>query len=150
MTSGLLVTAVVAASSSGQGHPDFSGRWHVVRPDSRGTPTYGDAFVATQTDATLTLQLTIGDLSYAAPYRLDGTESNYEPRAGARLAAVAHWDNSTLVVVTRAMHPVHPQEVTRRLRLDASGRLHVETAFSTSDETTTTVYQREEGNDVRP
>ena len=142
-SAGVVATVLVAALTGAQSRPNFAGLWKVVRADSVGTPTYGDTFRASQTDTALTLRVTVGEVTYDAPYKLDGTESNYEPTAGARVAAVAHWEGSTLVVVTRAMHPVRPQEVTRRLRVDAAGRLHVETLFSTSDRRTTTVYQRQ-------
>jgi len=131
-------------------HPDFSGRWVIDQPATieaaqaghvNGTIIFGESFVATQTAASIKLDISAGGLAVSATYALDGSESrNTSPPTTADgqpivVTATAKWVEDKLVILSTSQSPgtgrgavngMVTVRSTRTMWLDAAGRLVIE------------------------
>jgi hypothetical protein len=145
----LIAFTVVVCTTSvvGQGRPDFSGKWTLIRAGDgdRAPGAFGDTFVATQYSASLIIDWTVlGPQGRGAPGKMierpmhsafifDGTESNVSDiyvQAGhshLQIVDTSAWEGQKLVVTTtwRGHAPARPT-LKRIIWLDPNGTLIVE------------------------
>jgi len=137
--------------------PDFSGHWaaepsteqpkptiwqdpahpsvHVVRRPPG--PGLGQTFIARQDAAVLVIETSAGGTLQRLTVHLDGSESS-DTVGTVETVSKATWQDSTLVILTRgaAVDWGTPGELKRVLRLDADGKLSVETTMQMLSSTT--------------
>ena len=140
-----LALLTIAAAAQTPAKPDFSGTWAFDQAATlenarvaqmQGGPIFGDAFIAAQTAAALTLNISAGTLRVTAVYALDGSASKNASPASAPGAATievtsrARWDADHLVITSNSQSPGPAGPVTvestRTMWLDANGRLVIE------------------------
>jgi hypothetical protein len=154
----LLLALSAVALASGEitaqaSHPNFSGKWVIDQPATieaakagnlNGTIIFGESFVATQTDKSITLDISAGGLAVTAIYALDGSESkntsppNVTGGAPIVVTATARWDGNKLVITSTSQSPGGPSrgdlngmitvKSTRTMWIDEKGRLVIERA----------------------
>lgn len=152
----VVAAALMVATVSAQGKPNFTGKWTiVVDPNApppggagggrggrggmgggRGGAVGGQTFTLTQDAATLKVERMQGETPYTLTYKLDGSESkNTTPGRqggqGSESIAKATWEGSTLVInITQTMN-MGGQSMNMQskqvLSLAADGSLVVET-----------------------
>ncbi len=161
-------------SLSAQGHPSFAGKWTIDTAKSEmgaaggggmgmggrggrmgggGMMGWGQEFTITQDASTLKVERNFGGNPISETYKLDGSESSNAVPMGrggsSQETSTAKWDGNTLVVDSKQSMDMGGNAMTmtttRKLSLDASGNLVVETARSGmrgNQMTTTMVYTK--------
>lgn len=159
-----LTMSAVACAKTPQ-HPNFAGTWvfdpaatKVVADEAKvsGLALFMEQFQAEQDAKAFTMKVDLGPYVVTAIYKLDGTVSkNVSPpstpgQPEIEVLSNATWEGHTLVVTSTSSSPsaTGPIEVksTRKLSLDAQGRLVVE-RFGTPANmvpTTRSVYKKKQ------
>jgi hypothetical protein len=136
---GAILASALLVGASAQTRPNLTGHWSFVAERSTGQPSYGSSVTIAQTESTLTLTVSSGELTDTVAYRLDGTETSHSPGTE-ETRSIATWSGNELTIIT--LVPAKPEEITRRLSLDAHGNLLVRTHFAASGRDLTSVYRR--------
>lgn len=159
----MLLSTAVSACAQGPTRPSFAGTW-VFDPEAtkaaadaakvNGLALFMEQFQAEQDAKAFTMKVDLGPMVVTAIYKLDGSVSkNMSPpsmpgQPEIEVTSNATWEGNTLVVTSVSASPSAngPVEVksTRKLSLDAQGRLVVE-RFGTPANmvpTTRSVYKK--------
>jgi hypothetical protein len=144
----------VGRQAGSAAHPNFSGTWtydpqatlesiRAVGAAEFANPTniFGDSFVAVQTDAQLSMKITVGPMAVTAVYKLDGTESRNASPPGTPdgapiiVTSTAKWEGTHLLIASTSqsegsgrgsVNGMITVRSTRQVFLDDKGRLVID------------------------